>query len=113
MSNFKNDLEKIIEATGITNISKFPFNETESFRLISIDVLELNARASNGLYRQNIKTLGNLIDNWERIPSLRGLGATSVKEIKRNFYEYYYSTLSAKEVKRFWNRFVEMNYDAI
>ena len=110
MRNFKSDLEKVIEATGLDNIIKFPFNETETLRNISIDALDLSVRSSNGLRRKGVNTVGGIIDNWELFSTWRGLGVTSVKEIKNSFYQFYYSTLSKNEIDNFWKRFVEMNY---
>lgn len=109
MNNFKTDLEKVLNAIGANEIMKFPFNETESLRSASIDSLTLGVRATNGLRRKGVNTIGGLIDNWEDIRSWRGLGTASINEIKSNFYEYYYSTLSDEAITKFWIRFIEVN----
>ena len=109
MRNFKDDLEKILKTTKINEIKSFPFGETDSLRATSIDALELSVRSSNGLRRKGVTTIGGIIDNWNNIKNWRGLGITSINEIKSSFYEYYYSTLSSDDVSRFWTRFIEAN----
>lgn len=111
MENFRKDLGQIFEAVGVAETLHFPFNESESLRATSIDVLDLNVRSTNGLRRKGINTIGSLIDNWGDLKTLRGLGITSVNSIKVNFYEYYYSTLSDEAITKFWSRFLKLNYD--
>ena len=109
MRNFKEDLQRVMEETGLKTITKFPFNENETLRTTGIDVLELTTRSSNGLLRKSVATIGGIIDNWNEISKWRGLGASSIKEIKSHFYEYYYSTLSDNEIEKFWITFVTEN----
>lgn len=109
MDNFKRDLTKVLEVIGAEEIMSFPFNETETLRRTSIDALGIGTRASNGLRRRGVNTIGEVLDNWSEISKWHGLGTGSIKEIKSGFYEYYYSTLTEDQMDSFWRRFIIAN----
>lgn len=55
---------------------------------ISIEELELSVRASNGLKRANINTVGDLIEKTrEEMSKIRNLGQKSLEEIERKLKE--------------------------
>lgn len=55
---------------------------------MSIEELELSVRASNGLKRANINTVGDLIEkNREEMSKIRNLGQKSLEEIERKLKE--------------------------
>lgn len=55
---------------------------------ISIEELELSVRASNGLKRANINTVGDLIEkNREEMSKIRNLGQKSLEEIEKKLKE--------------------------
>ena len=55
---------------------------------ISIEELELSVRASNGLKRANINTVGDLIEKTrEEMSKIRNLGKKSLEEIERKLKE--------------------------
>jgi DNA-directed RNA polymerase subunit alpha len=55
---------------------------------MSIEELELSVRASNGLKRANINTVGDLIEKTrEEMSKIRNLGQKSLEEIERKLKE--------------------------
>ena len=64
---------------------------------MSIEELELSVRASNGLKRANINTVGDLIEKTrEEMSKIRNLGQKSLEEIERKLKEL---DLSFKKVE--------------
>ncbi len=56
---------------------------------MSIEELELSVRASNGLKRANIHTVGHLVEKTrEEMSKIRNLGQKSLEEIERKLSEY-------------------------
>lgn len=56
---------------------------------MSIEELELSVRASNGLKRANIHTVGHLVEKTrEEMSKIRNLGQKSLEEIERKLAEY-------------------------
>lgn len=77
---------------------------------IGIDELNLSVRASNGLMRAGIDTLGKLNEMMKTdrgIAGIRNLGAKSVKEIGRAFLCMAYSMLSPYEKAQYWQRLID------
>jgi len=55
---------------------------------MSIEELELSVRASNGLKRANINTVGDLVEKTrEEMGKIRNLGQKSLDEIERKLKE--------------------------
>ncbi len=81
-----------------------PFRD--HMRSIGIDEMNLSVRASNGLRRAGIDTLGKL-DNTLKAErglwGIRNIGAKSVKEITRAFIEECYRLLTPYEKAVFCN----------
>lgn len=77
---------------------------------IGIDELNLSVRASNGLMRAGIDTLGKLNEMMRTdrgIAGIRNLGTKSVKEIGRAFLCMAYSMLSPYEKTQYWQRLID------
>lgn len=77
---------------------------------IGIDELNLSVRASNGLMRAGIDTLGKLNEMMKTdrgIAGIRNLGTKSVKEIGRAFLCVVYSMLSPYEKAQYWQRLID------
>ena len=77
---------------------------------IGIDELNLSVRASNGLMRAGIDTLGKLNEMMKTdrgIAGIRNLGTKSVKEIGRAFLCMVYSMLSPYEKAQYWQRLID------
>ena len=75
-----------------------------------IDELSLSVRASNGLMRAGVSTLGKLNDTMRSesgISGIRNLGVKSVKEISRAFLVFAYSQLSPAEKAEYWQRMID------
>jgi DNA-directed RNA polymerase subunit alpha len=65
---------------------------------MSIEELELSVRASNGLKRANINTVGDLIEkNREEMSKIRNLGQKSLEEIERKLQELNLSFKKAED----------------
>ena len=77
---------------------------------IGIDELNLSVRASNGLMRAGVNTLGKLNDTMQTesgIAGIRNLGTKSVKEISGAFLLFTYSQLSPAERAEYWQRMID------
>ena len=58
-------------------------------RAISIDDIGLSIRASNGLHRAGINTVGEMLtQTWESLMEIRSLGKKSVEEILQKIEKY-------------------------
>jgi DNA-directed RNA polymerase subunit alpha len=65
---------------------------------MSIEELELSVRASNGLKRANINTVGDLIEKTrEEMSKIRNLGQKSLEEIERKLNEMDFTFKKAEE----------------
>ena len=72
--------------------------------------MNLSVRASNGLMRAGVNTLGKLNDTTQTeagIAGIRNLGAKSVKEISGAFLLFTYSQLSPAERAEYWQRMID------
>ena len=72
--------------------------------------MNLSVRASNGLMRAGVNTLGKLNDTMQTesgIAGIRNLGAKSVKEISGAFLLFTYSQLSPAERAEYWQRMID------
>lgn len=77
---------------------------------ISIEELNLSVRASNGLMRSGVKTLGllmMLMESEKGIKGIRNLGLKSVKEIQNAFFTCTYNRLSNSEKAFFWQQILD------
>lgn len=74
-----------------------------------IEVLELSKRSSNGLKRAGIKTIGEIINKWNEIPRLRGMGTTSVKEISNKILDLAISEMNDKQLDDFKVELIKNN----
>ena len=84
---------------------EFPFFYTEAILNTSIEELNLSVRASNGLKHSNIKTLGQIIDNWNTLGAIGNFGAKSVKEVKSALFNYNIERLDEEQLLRFLELF--------
>lgn len=82
---------------------------SESFGNKSIDVMELGNKAKRTLAGKNILTMENLMDFWDKLPTVKGVGEKTVKEIKSQFFKAYMDNLSEDKQVEFLQRIVEDN----
>ena len=74
---------------------------------VEIYEMNLSVRASNGLMRAGIKTLGKLADLVvlpNGLKSIRNLGAKSEREIMHSFVGLCYEKLNYREKLEFWQK---------
>lgn len=104
---------KNLNATLITvannGVVRFPFIEKESIRNVPVDNLNLDTRSSNALQRHQIKTIGELLDNIEKLNNIRGLGSKSKSNILYNLCAFQYNQLNAEKKIEYLYRITEMN----
>ena len=78
-------------------------------RMSEVEIYEMNlsVRASNGLMRTGIKTLGKLAELValpNGLKNIRNLGVKSEREILRSFVELCYEKLNYREKLEFWQK---------
>lgn len=86
---------------------EFPLPYKSYMADAGIEELNLSVRASNGLMRAGVKTLGRLkalMETERGIAGIRNLGLKSVREIKLAFLESCYQRLSNAEKAYYWQR---------
>lgn len=103
-NTFTRDFITIMTQTGIDRKNfRFVLRGTQKFDNEDIaDLVPLSTRSANALYRNNIFTVGQLMDSWNLIGSLKNVGKKSVKEIKTGLIAWYYAQLSEEGRKQFW-----------
>ena len=88
-------------------IVKFAIRETTENE--SIDVLELSNRSANGLKRAGIKTIGEVIDKWDDIPKMYGMGVTSIKDIGNKIMDLVIKEMTNEQLLNFWYSLIKDN----
>jgi DNA-directed RNA polymerase alpha subunit len=76
---------------------KFTIWENDELRNTGVDHLELNVRGYRTLMRVGYTTIGDLIDNWNKIDKLRGCGKKTVQEIQYALCKYQYDIIKDKD----------------
>ena len=69
---------------------KFNFHYPAALDDQPVDVLQLDTRSSNGLKRAKIETIGQLLDQWDKLGKIRNLGVESVKLIHASAFAWMY-----------------------
>ena len=109
--DFKEDLGAVLCMNypgGIASL-RFPLGLTDEMLETSILNAKFPKRAENSLLRNNVTTIGDLLNRLGEIKSFRGCGETTAVMIKNCFMQFYYNSLSDKKVKEFWEEFLELN----
>lgn len=86
-------MKKILPATV-----KFNFHYPAALDDQPVDVLQLDTRSANGLKRAKIETIGQLLDNWDKLGKIRNLGVESVKWIHAAAFAWMYENGKLKLV---------------
>lgn len=64
------------------SLIKFPIEtNNETFRSIDVRDLGVQQRTSNTLLRNGYRTLGDIIDNYDKLQHGKKIGAVAIKEI--------------------------------
>lgn len=86
------------------------------FQAVSVEELDLSARAKNGMMRSqavNVGKVADLImdekDGKKAIEDIKNLGKKSIAEIKTTLLEEGYARLTDDERIAFWKAFIEDN----
>ena len=65
------------------NVIRCTYTETDELRDFKVMDLEgLPEVAINALYKIGCFTVGEVLDNWSKIPSIKGIGKVRVRHIK-------------------------------
>ena len=67
---------------------------------VPVEELNLSARASNGLKRNQVMTIDEILE--VNLGRMRNLGVKSVKEIKNAILEYSYERMTQQQKTEFW-----------
>ena len=106
------ELNTVLVSVSNNGTVRYPINETETLREMPVDVLSLDTRCSNGLKRNHIHTIGDLLDSIENgsIKEIHSLGRKSVSKIMYELCTYQYNSLNTKGKKdKFLVRIIELN----
>ena len=106
------DLNTVLSVIGKENI-KFPIKETRELLATSIEALNLDNRSHNALLRNGIKTVGDIIQNTNRLIKFKGFGS---KCLSRTMYEicaFQYRQLDQKDKKKYLERILELNFEGV
>lgn len=74
-----------------------------------IEILELSNRSYGRLKGYKIETVGDIINKWNEIPKLRGMGATSVKEIASKVLDLAISEMDEQQMSDFIIEMIKNN----
>ena len=74
-----------------------------------IEILELSNRSYGRLKGYTIETVGDIINKWNEIPKLRGMGATSVKEIASKVLDLAISEMDEQQMSDFIIEMIKNN----
>lgn len=91
---------------------KFPVYLSADMSETSIDMLDLSTRASNGLRRANIHTIGELCERVRTRKDLKGirnLGDKSTHEIMDHLFAYQYNKLPNERKNEYIEHVIRMN----
>ena len=103
MTAFKRDLELIIEEVGfVTDPIVFNVKKLSRIGDKGIEELDINPRAYNGLKRNRINTINDVVDRWDSLNNLKSIGVGTIKVIKNAVLSCYYDRLDSKERVQFW-----------
>lgn len=69
-------------------IIRFTFNETKELRGLSVEELSLKEALMNVLKRNKLFTIGDIIDNWNRLDRFDNLGETKAKNIRAAMHSF-------------------------
>lgn len=104
---------ELLQTAFLWECAALPFNR----RMSEVEIYEMNlsVRASNGLMRAGVKTLGKLAELVvlpNGLKSIRNLGAKSEKEILRSFVGLCYEKLNYSEKLEFWQKTINSTWKA-
>lgn len=100
--SFGSDLA-VMETKGFKlkkGLNGFPVYNTKG---VSIDELNLGARASNGLKRAQVKTVDDLLEiSSADLYKMRNMGVKSIREIKNAVLNWSYDHMNDRQREEFW-----------
>lgn len=108
IKQIENLSEKVVVKTG--GKLRIAVYETEDFRETEITMLDLGTRSLNGLRRNGVHTIGDLIDKYSQLEQFRNMGKKCRQEIAVVLAQYQYSLFKTEERKEeYLNRLLELN----
>lgn len=83
------------------------------FRSTPTLLLNLSTRAKNVLNGNNLITMGDVVDNWNRLPRIKNVGVTVLREIYSKVIQYQFSILDEDEQVLYLQALQILNGDMI
>ena len=84
---------------------RFTFFYNDEVLATKVEELTLSQRALNGLKRAHYDTIGQIIDNWDKLNRIRAFGDKSIKEVKSAIFNYNIERMSQSQLTRFIDTF--------
>lgn len=107
------DLDTVLVAVARNGNVKFPLTDSTEVMGTPVDVLTLDRRSYNGLKRNHIDTIGELVTSITngKLINLQGIGTKSVNRIIYELCVYEYNRCVTKEQKNaYLTQIVKLNY---
>ncbi len=107
-------LNTVLAIVSVNGEVCYPFTHTESIRKESVNVLPLDTRSSNGLKRNSINTIGELLDNIDNgnLFKIRSMGKKSINRILYELCAYQYKRLTKEKQNDFLMQIIKLNTKA-
>ena len=88
---------------------RFPIYETDEFLETNVTELDLDTRGARALHSCGIDTIKKLIEKWDTLDKIKGVGSKTVNLIRESLAAYQYSILSDQKKDRYLQRIIELN----
>lgn len=85
------------------------FRYSEDFGNKSVDIMDLSNKAKRTLARLHVKTMEDVLKNWDNFVRIKGAGEKTISEIKIAFTKAYGESLTDEEQIAFLERIVKDN----
>ena len=114
---FRTELQDVLEiaiGAGWLDLSKrktihFPCHFNKEFEEQSIELMTQDARSLNALHRGHIFTIADLIIDFEKLKTIRGLGTRTKQVIRVSLMDYYYQSLDTDGRAKFIKEIIDLN----
>ena len=81
----------------------------ESTKNKDVDILDLSTRSKRRLDKAKYETIGEVVENWDKLPRLSGMGENSIREIGNKILDLAVSEMTEDELWNFWFSLIQLN----
>lgn len=114
---FRTELQDVLDVAigaGWLDLSKrktiqFPCHFNKEFEGQSVELMTQDARSLNALHRGHIFTIADLIRDFEKLKTIRGLGTKTKQVIRVSLMDYYYQSLDTDGKAKFIKEIIDLN----